>query len=225
MEVTLAPKLLNFGPGGIDDTPRTAVVTTTYTASVGEYVAANATGGTFTVTLPSAAVVGVVTVAVTAGQKVTVARAGSDTIDGAATSVVLATGQIVSFYSNGATAWRTTVRAGGIGGPSPVLVSTVAASGAAQTIGEPTVAAMVDITLTANCTLTLPTTATAGKRLTFVVRQDGTGSRTLAWPAGTKFLGGAAPVITTAAGSVDIITAISVVDDTWLVWREAADVK
>lgn len=220
MEVTLAPKLLNLGPGGIDGTPVVAAKTAAYTAVPNDLVICNASGGTFTVTLPTAVVVGTVVVAVTAGSKVTVARAGTDTIDGA-TSLVVSAGEIVTLVSDGGTAWYTANRASGKGGPSVEAVNTVADSGAAQTIPEPGLYGLNDITLTANCTLTFPADS-AGKTLRMVIRQDGTGSRTITWPANTIFPGGTDVVPTAAAASIDLIEAVCVAEDVWMVTRIGA---
>ncbi len=100
-------------------------------------------------------------------------------------------------------------------------INTVAASGAAQTIPDPAKAKWNDITLTANCTLTLPT-PTPGRELNLVFRQDATGSRTLTWPANTKGPAGTIPVPTATASAVDVYKAISVATGVWLVYRPAA---
>ena len=97
---------------------------------------------------------------------------------------------------------------------------TVAVSGAAQTIPEPGTAFYNDITLTADCTLTLPAT-TAGKMIMFVFRQDGTGSWEVTWPANTIVPGGTLQP-TAAASSVDVFVALSVVEDVWMVYRAGA---
>lgn len=60
------------------------------------------------------------------------------------------------------------------------------------------------ITLTANCTFTF--TAPSGvSGLVLRLVQDATGSRTVTWPS-MKWAGGAAPTLTTAANSVDIVS-------------------
>ena len=58
------------------------------------------------------------------------------------------------------------------------------------------------LTLTGNCTFTFPT-ATAGKSFTLLLKQDGTGSRTVTWPAAVKWPGGTAPTITSTASKTD----------------------
>lgn len=85
------------------------------------------------------------------------------------------------------------------------ILNTVAASGAAQTL--PATANVHDITLTANCTLALPT-LTSGKAcsIAVVLRQDGTGSRTVTWPGSVAWVTGAAPTLKTAPASVDVIS-------------------
>ena len=58
------------------------------------------------------------------------------------------------------------------------------------------------LTLTGNCTFTFPT-ATAGKGLTILLKQDATGSRTVTWPAAVKWPAGTAPTITATASKLD----------------------
>jgi hypothetical protein len=58
------------------------------------------------------------------------------------------------------------------------------------------------LTLTGNCTYTFPT-ATAGKSFILIQKQDGTGSRTVTWPAAVQWPGGTAPTITSTASKAD----------------------
>jgi hypothetical protein len=58
------------------------------------------------------------------------------------------------------------------------------------------------LTLTGNCTFTFPT-ATAGKSFFLLLKQDGTGGRTVTWPAAVKWPGGTAPTITSTASKMD----------------------
>lgn len=92
--------------------------------------------------------------------------------------------------------------------PIVEVVNTVAASGAAQTIAEPAVKSINDITLTAACTLTFPT-STAGTSFTLLLRQGGAGSFTVTWPT-VKWASGAAPVLSTAVGAIDIFSFVYV---------------
>jgi len=52
-------------------------------------------------------------------------------------------------------------------------------------------------------TFIAPTTVTS---LTLVLKQDGTGSRTVTWASGILWVGGVAPTLTTAANAIDIVT-------------------
>lgn len=58
------------------------------------------------------------------------------------------------------------------------------------------------LTLTGSCTFTFPT-ATAGKSFTLLLKQDGTGSRTVTWPSSVKWPSGTAPTITSTASKGD----------------------
>ncbi|MCD6035210.1 MAG: hypothetical protein K0R63_951 [Rickettsiales bacterium] len=66
-----------------------------------------------------------------------------------------------------------------------------------------------ELTLTGNITtLTFsnpPATGKAGN-LTLILKQDGTGGRTVSWPAAVKWVGASAPVLSTAANAIDIVT-------------------
>jgi hypothetical protein len=60
------------------------------------------------------------------------------------------------------------------------------------------------ITLTGNATITMPT-ATSGKSFIMLLKQDGTGSRTVTWST-VKWAGGTAPTITSTASRQDILS-------------------
>lgn len=62
-----------------------------------------------------------------------------------------------------------------------------------------------NITTTGNVTFTF-SGATSGRACSFALylRQDGTGSRTVKWPASVKWAGGSVPTRTTTASSLDI---------------------
>jgi hypothetical protein len=70
------------------------------------------------------------------------------------------------------------------------------------------------LTLTGNATMSACSNQVAGGTYVIIVKQDGTGSRTLAWNANYKFPGGTDPVITATASSVDVISFYS--DGTYL---------
>jgi hypothetical protein len=61
------------------------------------------------------------------------------------------------------------------------------------------------VTLTGNCTFTF-SNPVAGAVYVLELWQDGTGSRTVTWPASVKWAGGTAPTLTTTANKMDLIT-------------------
>ena len=61
------------------------------------------------------------------------------------------------------------------------------------------------LTIAHNATLANPTNAKIGQSGAIAITQDGTGSRTLGYGTNWKFPGGA-PVLSTAAGSIDVLT-------------------
>lgn len=65
------------------------------------------------------------------------------------------------------------------------------------------------LTLATNATLDAPSNLRNGASYSLTVTQDGTGSRTLAYNSVFKFPGGTDPVLSTAAGSIDILTFLS----------------
>lgn len=80
----------------------------------------------------------------------------------------------------------------------------VASSGASLTLPAVTQDTVNDVVLTANCAITLPA-ATSGTSITLVLKQDGTGSRTVTW-SGVKWPGGVTPTLSTTAGAIDVFT-------------------
>jgi len=62
------------------------------------------------------------------------------------------------------------------------------------------------VTLGGNRTLGNPSNIVAGKAGQIVITQDATGSRTLAFGSNWKFPSGVAPVLTTTAGAIDVIS-------------------
>jgi hypothetical protein len=75
-----------------------------------------------------------------------------------------------------------------------------------------------DLTLTGNTTFTLSGAFTSRSTdLRVILRQDGTGSRTVTWPGSVSWVGGSAPTLQTAADAVDTVGLLSVDDGvTWL---------
>ena len=99
----------------------------------------------------------------------------------------------------------------GLGTSSPVAMFDLAGdykegvvtanTGTTYTISTATGTVQI-LTLTGNCTFTFPT-ATTGESFTLFLRQDGTGGRTVTWPANVRWPGGTAPTITSTASRQD----------------------
>jgi hypothetical protein len=135
-----------------------------------------------------------------------------------------ASGSTIKLVSRRSAAYTLTAAGSGGGGAATVeTVNTVAASGAAQTIPDVTTATLSNITLTAACTLTFPTAA-AGKSFTLVLTQDATGSRLVTWPT-MKWPGGVAPILSTVAGKVDVVSVMCVDGTNWMGFVAGLDVR
>ena len=61
------------------------------------------------------------------------------------------------------------------------------------------------VTLASNATFAGPVNASGGQCGAITIRQDNTGSRTLAYSGGWAFQGGTAPTLTTAASGIDVL--------------------
>lgn len=68
-----------------------------------------------------------------------------------------------------------------------------------------------DLTLTANATITFsnPTASGDACSFTLILRQDGTGSRAVTWPASVDWPAATAPTLTATASAVDILTFVT----------------
>jgi hypothetical protein len=71
------------------------------------------------------------------------------------------------------------------------------------------------LTLTGNCTYTFPTPV-AGKSFILIQKQDGTGGRTVTWPASVQWPGGTAPTLTSTASKADKFIFTAVDGSSWL---------
>lgn len=80
-------------------------------------------------------------------------------------------------------------------------------SGSTKTL-DLSAANTIKLTLTANCTITMPTVTGAGlcHSFTLILAQDGTGTRLVTWPASVKWAGGVAATISTLASKIDVLT-------------------
>ena len=71
------------------------------------------------------------------------------------------------------------------------------------------------LTLTGNCTYTFPTPV-AGKSFILIQKQDGTGSRTVTWPASVDWPGATAPTLTSTASKADKFVFTAIDGSNWL---------
>jgi len=107
----------------------------------------------------------------------------------------------------------------------PESINTVTAAGASQTLSDPRIKSINDLTLSSgSCALTFPT-ATAGLSFTLVLRQDGSGSRVVTWPGTVKWAGGSAPTLTTTASAVDTLSFLCVDGTNWFGYVLGKDMK
>jgi hypothetical protein len=102
-------------------------------------------------------------------------------------------------------------------------------SGATKTLDIAAEGNVFDITLTANCTFTFSNPSASGTACSFtlILRQDGTGTRTVTWPASVDWAGGTAPTLTTTATTgVDILTFVTVnAGTTWYGFTAGKDMR
>ena len=61
-------------------------------------------------------------------------------------------------------------------------------------------------TLTGNCTFTFSNPASGASSFTLVLTNDGTGGRSITWPASVKWPNNSVPVRTTTANKTDVYT-------------------
>lgn len=91
---------------------------------------------------------------------------------------------------------------------------TQANSGASYTVAYSD-GSVQELTLTANCTITMPTGAD-GRSLTLILKQDSSGSRTVTWSS-VNWSGATAPTLTTTANYKDIFQFLAI-GTTWYGW-------
>ena len=65
------------------------------------------------------------------------------------------------------------------------------------------------VTLGGNRTVNAPTNVVSGTAYILIVKQDGTGGRSLAWNSVFKFMSGVAPTLTVTASAVDVFTFVA----------------
>lgn len=92
------------------------------------------------------------------------------------------------------------------------VVTVVASAGTATYTFDLSSSNNWDITMTGNPTLAFSNPPSAGilQAITVLFRQDGSGNRTLTYPASVKWTDGVSPVLATAANKVDVLTFFTV---------------
>ena len=102
----------------------------------------------------------------------------------------------------------------------------VIASSTATTAIDVSLGNVVDMTLDNSPTLTFtnPAPTGTGGSFTLMLRQDGSGSRTVTWPGSVRWAAATAPTLTTTASRVDIITFVTMDEGTkWYGFVAAQD--
>ena len=221
------------GAAGTDGAPYLAAATVstaaTGTLALNTVHPIDATAANATRSLPTPTKVGqVIRVEKTDATANTVAITG--TIRGANGTVSLVWQyESIDFFAESLTSWR----------PGPGHRTKSSLDGAYAQLLEPVTATnsgtaitlngigVQDVTLTGNATITFPSLPASGLAKTFVVvfRQDGTGARTVTWPATMKWPGGVAPVLSTAAAKVDVFTFTSIDGVSWFGFTSALDLR
>lgn len=84
----------------------------------------------------------------------------------------------------------------------------VALTDAATIVIDASLGNVFTLTIGGNRTLGQPTNPREGQGITIQITQDGTGSRTLAYHADWLFPGGVDPSLSTAAGAIDVLSAV-----------------
>jgi hypothetical protein len=103
-----------------------------------------------------------------------------------------------------------------IGGQATLMDDVAIASGQAQI--NCCASNVFRIVLTQNTTLLAPNNPISGQVINVILKQAGSGSYTMTWPANFKFPSGTDPTLSTAVGSKDILTCqYDSADNEWLV--------
>ncbi len=176
-----------------------------------------------TLNLPAAATAGngfVLVVRAGTGVTITVDPDGTETVDGVTTISVGALDWALLFCDG--SAWMTllTQHSTGTALTDPALTRPVMGSPRENiSTGSASGAQALDVanqsyfayTLTGNVTFSFSNVPATGTAISVTVEllQDGTGSRTVTWPASVKWPGGVAPTLTTTAAKTDIITLLT----------------
>jgi len=88
-------------------------------------------------------------------------------------------------------------------------VALVSLTDAATIATDASLSNVFAVTLAGNRTLGAPTNVVGGGTYLWIITQDATGGRTLAYADAFKFPGGNAPALSTAANAVDLLTCVA----------------
>ncbi|HET6747430.1 MAG TPA: hypothetical protein VFH06_04975 [Candidatus Saccharimonadales bacterium] len=166
------------------------------------------------------------------GAEQTVNKGAASGYAGLNASTHVPTGQLGSGTADSTTFLRGDSTWVTVSGGGPAVTPTNGGGETYYDIGNSGTAATADLTngnvqkltLTGNCTLTLANPAAGAMRaMTLLVFQDGTGSRTITWPASVKWGIAGAPVLSTAATKMDIVSLFTV--DGGTTWYGALGAK
>jgi len=94
-------------------------------------------------------------------------------------------------------------------------VTTVADASTSLTLTTPTTSTLLVITLTADCSVTLPS-AVAGQSFTLVVKQNASGNHVITWIGSVKWPSAVTPVLTTSANAIDVFGFFSIDGTSWI---------
>lgn len=221
----------------------TGVKTTAYTASPGDWVPVDASGGSVVITLPASAAdkarVGMKMVKTAGSNTATLtAPAGVTFNDDASTTAVmkLLNQGVIAQFARAAAVWyvqsddlplsQLDARYAQLAGATftgPLASDEAITSGVVVLAYSSTIAVNAQlgghfrVTLGGSPTISNPTNPTDGQKITFELIQDSTGSRSVTWGTAYNFGRGSPPTLTTTAGKRDLVGFVySASESDWL---------
>ena len=132
--------------------------------------------------------------------------------DGAETMATFVDNGAVSLYYDNSKKFETTANGASVTGDLQVsgqAWSTLGTLTDGASIAWDLTDQVAEVTLEGNRTLAIPTNMKAGASYTLIVKQDGVGSRTLAFANTYLFEAGVTPTLSTDANAIDILTFVS----------------
>ncbi|MHC5536649.1 hypothetical protein ACYOEI_00060 [Singulisphaera rosea] len=217
--------------------------TSAYTVTTSDSVVlCDATSSAFTVTLLSASTVSTgrrftIKKVDSSGNAITIATTSSQTIDGASTKSLSSQWSALTVVSDGSN-WQVenlgtagSQGAQGSAGPQGFQGASGTGSQGPQGIGvnhpfttdtdgstvtfDMSTSTVHSVTLGGNRTLAV-SNVTSGQTFLVILKQDGTGSRTVTWFSGITWANGTAPTLTTTANKQDVFSFLQIGTNTYL---------